>query len=259
MHPLFYSFVAAAFVSCFAEHFLHEPFGIAGAMLLTVFTVLLPELLQCFVVFPRFKPDVTITADPLQPDAKTVAGGIKEAMRHCLFIQRPVAVLISRVPGYTVEIALNAVRERCFVEMLREKDSMSVSKSQAALPLFLPGLEQAYFQLTGTGENLRLILEPNKLGGDSIRYATPRVSPYALLASGCGLFLVAALFGGLLTACVAVLPFLLLRLGGGLRKGPRAAFPNAGVRLESLGRQNFILTTAAVAVILVNLFRFGLL
>ena len=256
MHPLSYSFVAAVSVSCFAEQFLHEPIGVAGAMLLAIFTVLLPEWLQWFVVLPRFKPEVTITTDPLQPDAKTVAGGIKEAMRHCLSIQRSVSVLVSRVPGYKVEIALNAVRERCFVEIFRETDSVSVSKSQAALPLFAPGLEQAYFQLTGNGENLRLILKPNKLGGDTIRYSAPRVPPYILLASGCILFLATFVFAGALTACIAVLPFLLLRLGVGLRKGPRAAF---AITSASLGRKTFILTMASSAVILLNLWRFGML
>lgn len=256
MHPLAYSFVAAVFVSCFAEQFLHEPIGVAGTMLLAVFSVLLPEWLHWFVVLPRFKPDVTITADPLQPDAKTVAGGLKEAMRHCLSIQRPVSVLVSRVPGYKVEIALNAVRERCFVEVFRETDSVMASKSQSALPLFSPRLEQAYFQLIGNGENLRLILKPNKLGGDTIRYSAPLVSPYVLLASGCILFLATFVFAGALIACIAVLPFLLLRLGVGLRKGPRAAFP---MSRSSLGRKTFILTTVSSAVILVNLWRFGLL
>ncbi len=256
MDPLSYSFVAAAFASCFAEQFLHEPFGVAGTMLLAVFAVLLPELLQGFVVLPRFKPEVTITADPLQPDAKTVAGGIKEAMRHCLSIQRPVSVLVSRVPGYVVEIALNAVRERCFVEVFCETDSLSVSKSQAALPSFASGLEQAYFQLTGSGENLRLILMSNKLGGDSIRYVAPRVSTYALLIFGGILFLAALFLAGVLTACIAVLPFLLLRLCVGFRKGPRAAFP---ITEASPEKKTFILTTASSAVILLNLWRFGML
>ncbi len=256
MRPLSYSFVAAAFVSCFAERFLHEPIGVAGAMVLAVFAVLLPEFLLCFVVHPRFKPDVTITADPLQPDAKTVAGGLKEAMRHSLSIQRPVFVLVSRVPGYVVEIALNAVRERCFVEIVRKIDSVSVSKSQAALPRFAPGLEQAYFQLTGNDENLRLILKPNKLGGDSIRYVTPRVSTHALLAFGFVLFFAVLFFAEVLTACIAVLPFLLFRLGIRLQKGPRVAFPITGT---NFGSKTFILTTVSSAVILVNLWRFGLL
>lgn len=255
MCPLSYSFVAAAFVSCFAEWFLHDSGGVGIAMLLAVFTVLLPEFLQCTVVLPRFKPDVMITADPLQPDAKTVAGGIKAAMRHCFSIQRPVSVFVSRVPGYKVEIALNAVREHCFVEILDEKDLVSVSKSQAALPLFSPGLEQAYFQLTENSENLRLILRPDKIGGDSIRYAAPHVSKYAQLISGCVLFFAALIFAGVLTACIAVLPFLLLRLGVGLRKGSRVAFPTT---CTNFGRKTFILTTVSSSMILVNLFRFGM-
>ena len=48
-----------------------------------VAAVLLPGFVDEVAEFVLFKPDVTAAADPLDPQAKTVAGGVKAAMNLC--------------------------------------------------------------------------------------------------------------------------------------------------------------------------------
>ncbi len=256
MHPVSYAFSAVAFVSFFAERLLHEPIGIYGAMLVAVISVLMPELLAYVVVLTRFTPDVTITADPLKPDAKTVAGGLKEAMRLCLSVQRSVRVLISRVPGHGVEISLNSVRQRCFVEVIREADLLVVGQSQSALPRFSPGLEPSCFQLTALGDNLRLIMTPDGERGLQLHFAAPRTSGSLLMAAGGVAFLAALLVLGMPTACIAVLPFVMMRFFLLFRGGPRPAFP---VPTVQIGKATLFFTAVFSAVLLFNWMRFGLL
>ncbi len=111
-----------------------------------------------------FKADIIAAADPLSPDASVIANGIREAAILCAHENRPVRLLVARVPGTTCEISFSSVR-RIVETVLTQLDSstrVAAKTATAELPQFSFGAKAAVFTLDGAGDNLRLIFEPSE-------------------------------------------------------------------------------------------------
>lgn len=232
-----------------------ETTGVRGALLIGVAAVLTPEILRRFASSVLFRPDVTITADPLDPDAKMIAGGIRTAMRLCESEGRAVNVLVSSVPGHSVVIELNAVRQRCHAEIVSGPETAETVKSQSSLPPFTTGAAPACFRIRGDGDNLRLVLRPPETRGARIQCRPFFVGTAPAIAVELLLLAVAWCFAGSVTAVVGVLvpaAFALILMRGKNRLGLEWDWP------PSAGR-TILVQLACCLVVISNLFRFAVL
>lgn len=255
MNPLTCALLSSVLVSFFAESLLNESGGVRGALLIGVVSALTPLLMRRFASSVLFSPDVTITADPLDPDAKMIAGGIRSAMRLCEAEGHAVKVLVSRVPGHAVVIELNAVRQRCNVEILSGPEALEQARSQSALPPFSTGAAPACFRIRGDGDNLRLVLCPPGGRGARITCSPYLIGPAAAIAAEVLLFAAALYFAGPATACAGVLApagWVLIMMQRMTRLGLACALP-------SRAGKTILVQLACVVVVLFNLFRFAVL
>lgn len=255
MKPLTCALLSSAGVSFFAEALLKEPAGVRGALLIGVASVLTPELMRRFSSSVLFSPDVTITADPLDPDAKMIAGGIRSAMRMCESEGRAVKVLVSRVPGHVVVVELNAVRRRCTVKILSGPEAVEQATSQSALPPFTTGAAPACLRVCGDGDNLRLVLRPPggrgariTCGPQSVGFAPAIAAELLMFAAALGLAGPATAFAGVLLPAIVA--------GIMMRRMHRLGLV---CDLPSSAGKTILVQVACGVVVLFNLFRFAVL
>ena len=254
MNLLSRSCMAVAIVSFFAEKLIAEPCGFSGILLLTVISCGLPSLINRFWAAPFFCPDVTIAVDPMAPDAKTLAGGIKAAMRLCESENRRIHVLVSRIPGWVARLELNAVRQRCLVEVGLAGGGGKTERSQSALPPFTAGAAPACFRLADGGDNLRLVFRPAGDGGRRMSFAPFRVGPLPSALAMLALFLMMLVWVSALAATVGVL----VPAGLGLFHDYRHGLSGLGTDTEDW-RTDIVVLISASLVVLFNWFRFGVL
>lgn len=192
---------AVFIVSFMCELFIGTRAGLRGAFVCGVFVAVLPVLARAVLRNAMFEAHVTAAADPLEPEAKVVAGGVKAAMRHCLATGRKVNLLVAGVPGCVVEIGLDAVSSRCEAT-IQAADGYSTSRM--TLPVFTPGASPSWFRLRG-GEPLRLVFEPPVKAGGEMRCGVFEVPTWAVAAT---VVLFAAAVTGVagMMVLVAVLP-----------------------------------------------------
>lgn len=253
MNLLSRSCMAVAIVSFFAEKLIAEPCGFSGILLLTVISCGLPSLINRFWAAPFFCPDVTIAVDPMAPDAKTLAGGIKAAMRLCESENRRIHVLVSRIPGWVARLELNAVRQRCLVEVGLAGGGKT-ERSQSALPPFTAGAAPACFRLADGGDNLRLVFRPAGDGGRRMSFAPFRVGPLPSALAMLALFLMMLVWVSALAATVGVL----VPAGLGLFHDYRHGLSGLGTDTVDW-RTDIVVLISASLVVLFNWFRFGVL
>ena len=254
MNLLSRSCMAMAIVSFFAEKLIAEPCGVSGVLLMSVISCGLPTLISRFWAVPFFCPDVTIAVDPMDPDAKTLAGGIKAAMRLCESENRRVRVLVSRIPGWVARLELNAVRQRCLVEVGLAGGGKT-DRSQAALPPFTAGAAPACFRLVDGGDNLRLVFRPAGDGGRRMSFAPFRASPLPSILAEIVLFLTMLVWVNVLAAIVGVL----VPAGLGLFQDYRNGLSGPGTATAEDQRIDIVVLFSSFVVVLFNLFRFGVL
>lgn len=107
-----------------------------------------------------FKPDVTVTADPLAPDAAQIADGIAGTFAAALKEDAPKNLLVSRVPGSTVAIGFSSVARKCTVTVAAPDGSEKTAERK--LPPFTSGAEDSLLVLTAETDNVRLVVEPTR-------------------------------------------------------------------------------------------------
>ena len=118
---------------------------------------------------PFFRPDETVVPDPLRPSARLVAAGFAQAFdRAARSRSGAFRLLVCRVPGRRIDVALDAARRRCRVE-IRPPAPDAPGRAEAALPPFAPRAVPVRFEIGP--DNLRLVLRASPAG---VSVARPR-------------------------------------------------------------------------------------
>ena len=112
---------------------------------------------------PWFRPDLTVAADPLSPEASPIAQGVAEAVRRCVSEDRPFRLWIAPVPGFRTELRIHAARRTAMAEIF-SSSGRSVSRSEARLPAVVPGISQSRFRMERFGDAVRLRFFPTSRG-----------------------------------------------------------------------------------------------
>ena len=243
---------AIAALSYFGDFFLGQPGGPFLMMTFGVAAVLLPGFVDEVAEFVLFKPDVTAAADPLDPQAKTVAGGVKAAMNLCAFEGVDVKLLVAFVPGSVVELGLNSVRRRCFAEVFRQG---AVQKSQAALPAFTAGASPSWFRFEAAGSGgVRLLFKPPHGSGARLEcsvFRTPFFWPVAAM------FILAAV--AVWVAGAKALAGVLPCAAAGLLLACRRRCASPAVKSRRVSRPEWALRITFCAFVAMEFYREGLL
>ena len=156
-----------AFASFYAGEFPGVWGGVFVVFAICVAFAIVIDLLAKFIAPAFFKPDITATADPLAPDPKILTTGINKAFELAASRKRSVRLLISRIPGYDIELRLNA--SRLFIEVVIEKGRTDlltcplkplVHKTQ--ITKLVPRRSPTIFNLPGDGgANILIIVHPD--------------------------------------------------------------------------------------------------
>jgi hypothetical protein len=265
------AFLAMAFASFFADGFPEFAGGAPLAFSFCVAAACCRNFLSEYAVPILFKPDVMAVADPLAPSeaAGVMARGVQAAFAMSDAKQRPVRLLVARVPGYDAELRVNAAAARVEADLWQERrrergnflfaknpqknsparasrapiSSSKYTLRQSGAPELSPGLEPAVFELRGAGgSNMLLVANP----GRAWRAAAP--SAAAVLATQAALFAAAAFLMDAEIAAACVLP-----------SACAEAF-HRGKTLRFQTPARIGATSAfAVAIAIINLTRFALL
>lgn len=263
--------LAMAFASFFAAGFSEFAGGAPLAFSFCVAAACCRKFLAEYAIPILFKPDVLAVADPLAPDeaAGVMARGVRAAFAMSDAKQRPVRLLVARVPGFDAELRINAAASRVEADVWRERphargvffgtpkaqedppapnaratiSSSKYSLRQSGAPELSPGLEPAVFELRGdSGSNLLLVVNPTR----TWRAAAP--SPAAVLATQAALLAAGAFLMDAEIAAACILP---------------SAYVEAFNRGKTLSFKSSlrIITSAvlAIAFVFINLTRHALL
>lgn len=221
-------------------------------MIFGVAAVLLPGFVDEISEFLLFSPDVTAVVDPLDPEAKTLAGGVKAAMNLCATNGVEVKLLVAAVPGTEIEFGLNAVRRRCFAKVLHDEVA---DRSQSSLPPFTPEASPSWFKLEGSGNGgVRLLFKPPDGAGIRLKSSIFR-APFFLSVATVFILATLAVWIAGAKALAAVLPC--GAAGLLLARRRRAASPF--VEKKSLSKQEWVLLFALFAFTIIQLYKEGVL
>ena len=154
------AFMTIAFASFYAGEFPGVKGGVFAVFGICAALSFMTDLIGKFIAPVFFKPDITATADPLAPDPKIPTAGLCAAFALAASRGRSVRLLVSRIPGYDVELRINA--SGSYVETVISAPGKKPLKHKTPIAKLIPRRSPAVFALPGNGgANALLIVNPD--------------------------------------------------------------------------------------------------